>query len=146
MSARLESRIKRIGCLAVAVLTLWLSGLGCALCCSTGVVEACCTSGERTYSRASTLQRDCCKQTRKSCAPVRRDSISQMPDGSCSLLPQQPPSLIRLPDATSFFAAVIPPAQFIPPPEMDVPAPLCASSVLLANRGSTYLRCCAFLI
>ena len=146
MSALFLPRFKRIGCLAIVVLTLWLSGFGCALCCSTGGTDLCCTKEQITCNRPPEVLSDCCRQAWKQCAATTANSISQPIDASCSLLPNQTPSLLSVSSATSLFAAVLPVYQFSLRQETGVQAPVLAITALPANRGSTYLHCCAFLI
>ena len=134
--------VRRIGSLAIVVLTLWLGGFGCALCCSTGVTELCCTDNQTSCSN----QDLCCKQASKQCAESLADSISKPGGESCPLLPSQTASFVTQSSSTSLFAAVIPTHQFVPKLELDAQMPLNISSMLPANRGSTYLRCCVLLI
>ncbi len=146
MSALFLPGLKSIGCLAIAVVTLWLGGLGCVLCCSAGVVDSCCAGEQNTYSRQAPSITDCCKRVKKSCASAVGDSISQPPDAGCSLLPNQTPVLLRGPSATSLPADVIPVNWFLPEPDITLHAPVYSASILPANRGSTYLRRCVLLI
>jgi hypothetical protein len=147
MTTLFLSGFKRISCLAIAILTLWLSGLGCALCCSIGVIDPCCTSeGQNRCGRSSEAESDCCKRAEKQCASASDFSISPPLDASCSLLPNQTPSLIRLPSATSLFADALPVHVFSPKLDIAAYTPVYAVPALPANRGSTYLRCCVLLI
>jgi hypothetical protein len=143
MNAPLRSGLKQTGCLAVVLLTLWLNGFGCVLCCSTGLGDHCCTSNQNTCSPSSETEGDCCESGKK-----QHDSteVSKLPDAGCSLLPSQSPTEFRRLTATSLVAAVIAVIHFLPQLETGKRTPVFTLSTLPANRGSTYLHCCAFLI
>ena len=146
MSALSSAVFKKVGCLAITALTLWLGGFGCALCCSTGATDLCCAGEQSSCNGPASQVSDCCKQTGEQCATGNADSISQPPDGSCSLLPNQAASILTASSATNLFPAAIQTHQFIPKPEIDAHGPVYARSLLPSNRGSTYLRCCVLLI
>lgn len=146
MSALTSSAFRNVSCLAIVALMLWLGGFGCALCCSTGTTDLCCTGGQSTCNGPASEVIDCCKQTGEQCAASDTDSISKPIDGSCSLLPNQAASILTLSSATILFAAVVQTQQFVSRLETDAHNPVYARSMLPANRGSTYLRCCALLI
>jgi hypothetical protein len=146
MSPLPSAVFKKVSCLAIVALMLWLGGFGCALCCSTGTTDLCCTGEQSTCSGPASQVSDCCKRAGEQCAASNTDSISQPPDGSCSLLPNQAASILTVSSSTSLFAAAIQHHQFIPKPDIDAHTPVYARSLLLANRGSTYLRCCVLLI
>jgi hypothetical protein len=144
MSAPLQIGIKPISCLAVVLLTLWLSGFGCAFCCSTGLGNHCCSSQQN--SCATKAEADCCKPEKQQGASTDGDAISKLPNANCPLLPSQTPSEFRQSQVTSLLAAILPVTPFIPQLETDKYAPVFTNSLLPTNRGSTYLRCCVFLI
>lgn len=146
MSALSLYGFKKISCLAIVILTLWLSGFGCALCCSTGATDVCCAKEQTICNRPPEELSECCRKAEKRCVATTADSISQPIDASCSLLPNQTPSLLNLSSTTSLFAAVLPVYPFSLRLETGVQAPVYAGTALPNNRGSTYLRCCVFLI
>jgi hypothetical protein len=146
MIAHLSPVFKKFSCLAIVMLTFWLGGVGCALCCSTGVTEQCCPGEQDSCNDPATRESDCCSQAKTECAQSNTDSITQTPDSSCSLLPNHTPSLLSASSDKTFIAAVTQPYQFSPKLELDITAPQYVSSMLPANRGSTYLRCCVLLI
>lgn len=146
MNAPLQLSIKPISCLAVVLLTLWLSGFGCAFCCSTGLGNHCCKGNESDC--ATEAKADCCKSEKKSCALTETtgDAFSSLPEAGCPLLPNQTPSEFRQSHLINLIAVVLPVAPFMPQLEMDKYPPVFTNSLLPANRGSTYLRGCVFLI
>jgi hypothetical protein len=146
MIALLSPVFRKFNCLAIVMLTLWLGGVGCALCCSTGVTELCCTGEQNTCNERTSAVNDCCSQAKTQSAASNTDSITQTPDPSCSLLPNHTPSLLSALSDKTFIAAVIQSYLFSPKLEIDVNTPVYVSSALPANRGSTYLRCCVLLI
>jgi hypothetical protein len=146
MNKLFKPGLQKIGCLAVAMLALWLNGVGCAVCCSAGLIDACCTSDQRTCSNSSSGASDCCKEAEKQSSSVSGGSISRSPEAGCSLLPKQIPSLLRQASAPNLFAAVLPTYQFLPKPGLDPDTRGYTRLVLPANRGSTYLSCCVLLI
>jgi len=135
----------RFSCIAIVMLTVWLNGFGCALCCATKVTESCCVD-ERTASTDYGAP-SCCTQAQSKRASGSADAISQLPSAiGCVLLPDQTRSLApltrvstdlyeRLPVDNSSFATITDPRIV---PSNDPPSPL--------NRGGTYLRCCVLLI
>jgi len=144
MSALLQTGLKKTNCLAIVVLTLWLNGFGCALCCSTGVVDSCCTTAQNQGHHASA--NDCCKKAGEPGVAPRSSSFSPSPDAGCSLLPKQTPSVLRLSSATSLFADALPVYRVSPKLDIAAPDPIYGRPALPANRGSTYLGCCVLLI
>ena len=134
----------RLSCFAMIAITLWLGGVGCALCCATGVTQSC-----RLDERNATdcCVESCCISTEYKPATGSDDTISQWPVPiGCSLLPDQARSLALLtrvsddsPDGAPAFHLpfVIIRARSYPP-AIDSSLPL--------NRGDTYLRCCVLLI
>jgi hypothetical protein len=145
MKVPLSSGLKQISCLAVVLLTLWLNGFGCVLCCSTGLGDHCCSSEQSTCSPSSETEDDCCESEKKQYDSTEA-YISKLPDVGCSLLPSQAPTEFRRLNATSLVSAVLPVTHFLPQLETSERTPVSAISSLPANRGSTYLRCCTFLI
>jgi hypothetical protein len=146
MRAPLRTELKKLSCLAVTLITLWLSGFGCSLCCSTGAGNHCCTGKTTSCSSSSEVEADCCKSEKKHCAASASFSVSNLTDPTCSLLPSQMPGEFNRLSATNLVAAVVPVIHFSPPSEMDKHTLVFTGPALPANRGSTYLRCCVFLI
>ena len=135
----------RFSCITIVMLTAWLNGFGCALCCATKVTESCCV--EKRTASTNRGAKSCCAQVQTRRASGSEDAISQLPGAiGCVLLPDQTRSLApltrvstdlheRLPVANSSFATII---DLRIAPSNDPPSPL--------NRGGTYLRCCVLLI
>jgi hypothetical protein len=146
MRALFSPGLKKISGLAITVLTLWLGGFGCALCCATGINDLCCAPGQNSCCEPASSLSDCCARAENQCASTTAYSISQPPDASCPLLPSQEPSLRSLSGAASLFAAALSVHQFAPKLGPDIAIALYDSSVPPANRGSTYLRFCTLLI
>lgn len=146
MRIPLRLRIKQISCLAVMLLTLWLGGIGCALCCSTGAGDHCCSSNQSACSFSPETEDDCCSLEKTQCASTKGSAISKLPAAGCSLLPNQTPVELRRSNVTSLLATVLPVLHFLPQPEIDERDPVFVNSVPPSNRGSTYLRCCVLLI
>jgi hypothetical protein len=143
-SARLRLGIKQLSCFAVILLTLWLSGFGCAFCCSTGLGNHCCTS-QQNICGAET-QADCCKPEKMQSASTNEPVFSSLPDVGCPLLPNQTPGEFRQSNLTNLGVAIASVTPFILQPKAIKYAPVSTHSMLPANRGSTYLRCGVFLI
>ena len=149
--------LKNIACLAIIALTCWLGGFGCALCCSTAAAETCClneksTAGQHALPAGESFYGD----TAGPCSgwqPSKRESsfapgnvLSKTVNAGCSLLPGQEASLIYTPKTT---IDVVSPSQAIHiafSPGLTAPVQARSNVPLPANRGSTYLRCCVFLI
>lgn len=146
MSTLFSAVFKKVSCLAITVLTLWLEGFGCAFCCSTGTTDLCCTSKQSSCNQQASPVSDCCKQASGQYAAGSTDSMSRPPDRGCSLLPNQAASILTASSVISLLAAPIQNHHFIPKPEIDAHNPASARPLLPANRGSTHLRCCVLLI
>src|SRR5438128_91750 len=79
--------IKKIGSLAMILVTLWLGGVGCSSCCATGLADACCdgshkgqfscaTENEKTAScEASPTERSCCQKSSQSSKNVSTGAV-----------------------------------------------------------------------
>lgn len=135
----------KVTCLAMVALAMWLGGFGCALCCATGLTEACCL--DERNAPADCGVKSCCAQAKSMDASPSEDTVSPRAGViGCSLLPDQTRSLapltrvsIDLPDgvqALNNSIAIIGNRRIAP--FIDSPSPL--------NRGGTYLRCCVLLI
>jgi|SRR5215471_1915548 len=132
----------RIICLVVVTAILWLSGAGCAMCCSAGPLTGRCISDEMSCNPSG---QDCCKVARKQNDPTNDYSISSSNERGCSLLPKRmdarldrgailDPLIVALPVHGPLTALVL--SRNIPWSTESVPT----------NRGSTDLRRCVLLI
>lgn len=151
---------KKIGALAIILVTLWLGGVGCSSCCATGLADACCEEGHKkgfpcaTENQKAdsccetTTEKSCCqKSSQKNDSASTGASIKSLGSIGCSLLPA------RLEAFTSSVVKVE-----APPLQSEVPALLLilpvvlprtiftSDSSLIRNRGGTYIQHCALLI
>lgn len=147
----LSSNLKKVCSLVTLALALWLSGLGCALCCATLVTKDCCAE-YGTSTRWTALSQE---ESEPGCCFVDDQSSSHSPDDAiskraslkrCALLPNDETSLALIPHtliddhAGSTLSEPIllqPVALEIKPVEVDTSPP---------RRVDTYLRCCVLLI
>jgi hypothetical protein len=142
--------ILKIACLAVVLLTMWLGGFGCSLCCATGLTESCClnkTITKQVSSKAACAESGCCKRAKREIIPSSAETaLRSAGEIGCRLLPNQSASLTvaeRATDDRAIQGAAINAlpllgTSFHPSRIVDPPLP--------RNRGATYLRCCALLI
>ena len=135
--------IAKVSCLYIAVAALlWLNGIGCAICCSADL------AGQSRFQHHSACgasrKADCCIAAGEECGAVARKpglSVSRPAPGSCSLLPRQIPTFLPQPPAMECVRAVAcSPSQL---QSVVYRAPGLSRADSPANRGSTYLRCCA---
>jgi hypothetical protein len=150
---------KKIGSLAIILVTLWLGGVGCSSCCATGLADACCTGSHKgqfscasenekvTSCEESSSEKSCCQK------PFQRNKnastgavIQSLGSIGCSLLPA------HIEAFTSSFSGI---GEF--PLQSEVPTlPLAlpvlprtifnSDTPLIRNRGGTYIQHCALLI
>lgn len=146
MNIDLHRGLKQISCIAVMLLTLWLGGIGCALCCSTGAGDHCCSSNQSTCGLLSETEADCCSLEKTHYSSTEGSAISKLPDAGCSLLPNQTPVELRRSNLTSLLATLVPVIHFSPQLETDELNSVFVNSAPPSNRGSTYLCCCVLLI
>jgi hypothetical protein len=164
---------KQVGSFALVVLTLWLSGLGCSMCCIRDVATAHCEIEQVaavqptptvTPESCQKAELDCCKKpvSKPAKASSSRSTelriaaaksarrplqISQSSDVvGCSLLPKHIASLPVAPqygDNLDVGAEPVP-STFTAITHLNEPQFL--RPILPQNRGGTYLRLCVFLI
>jgi hypothetical protein len=164
---------KRVSSFALVVLTVWLSGLGCSMCCIRDVATAHCEIEQvaavqptPTVAQVSCqkAELDCCKKPvskpAKKSSPrsaewrITEAESAEMPlqisqsSGvvGCSLLPKHIPSLPVAPqyvDNLDVEAEPVP-STFTTITHLNEPQLL--RPILPQNRGGTYLRLCVFLI
>lgn len=137
----------RLGAAAIIVLALWGSGFGCLWCCASEWPAMMHQPGAAMahHNRPSCAsRRRCCESTQnKSRAAVSETSSTAdycCPIGAHKNGPATfPSSSQRQALAVTGIATVMPIiiTRAAPPPVADTPP---------ANKGSTYLRCCVFLI
>lgn len=142
--------LKKSFCLTVAVILLWLGGLGCALCCATMVTEACCA--EENSATLMILSPDesehgCC-QTSQSIGNSSNDSaISKTASlKGCSLLPRPETSLAVLPHIAGDEAIAPTRGDPLMFGDFAINIKIAAIHPSLPGRNDTYLRCCVLLI
>jgi hypothetical protein len=147
LAMRVRSISKRISCLAIAVIAMWLGGAGCALCCGLKAYRGCCgpepVASCHKINKTTRAEHSCCQQ--QSGDDRSTGSISQRAGfKGCSLLPNQATSL-----------AIISRFDSAPAPSEAQPAPVeiiaSRTAVLITHhisrhREPSYLRCCALLI
>jgi hypothetical protein len=154
----LASTYKRISCLAVVAVTLWLGGFGCSLCCATGAADSCCLDGHQSPARATARTAgatscdagaacSCCQSRRAERQSAQTDeAIGREGALGCSLLPNRLEGVTVHLTATDALVAQaeLPTRLFVADglarttSLLDTPPPL--------NRGGTYLRCGVLLI
>jgi hypothetical protein len=130
-------------------LAVWLSGVGCLLCCEAGAeaaeTEICaaaddCAMAEAEANNSETHgEEDCCSQHgERSDSPPCQDEGCIL-DGPPSELPRTPHlvQLIATPTSAAWNFAL---PDIPPPPSFTNWRPQ------FPNRRETYLRCCVFLI
>src|SRR5262249_23440165 len=135
----------------LTALILWLCGSGCVLCCSADVLRGCCMIQMTACSRepsptAHRCTADCCTEDRQ-LSTESDQAICDFGVGSCPLLGKQINGLVsrssslHSADSRTTIAGSSrrlfgsePGARAHQPP------------IRVANRGSTYLRCCVLLI
>jgi hypothetical protein len=138
-----SSTVMKTTCLAVIALSLWLGGMGCALCCATGLTESCCLNRNK-----ATAESDCCKRAKCESIPDNtKAALRSAREIGCTLLPNQSAGLAIVPRITDEAAIQVPAPNiysalitglYPSSRAVDPPSPL--------NRGGTYLLCCALLI
>jgi hypothetical protein len=155
----LASIYKKIGSLAVVVVTLWLGGFGCSLCCVTGATDSCClnekSSAQATTPASETTSCDTASVECSCCKPSKADgktsftgtSIQEEGGLGCSLLPSQIDG-VTAPTKSKHVALAI---QIELPSSTHVLNPYTRAAFVTdapspRNRGGTYLRCCVLLI
>ena len=158
-------------CLTALGLVAWLAGLGCVLGCSAATAsthhaasqahaaqneshpaEQESHSTEQPDSCAAMGGHDCCggkreagkKQDKRS--SVGADSHGGRTAMHCPLGGRHAADPARKVRVDTTPAAAAAPATQSPAPESNYAAPAYAADVLVRDRGSTYLRCCVFLI
>jgi hypothetical protein len=142
---------------AVLLLALWLGGLGCVIGCEMGTLAA---SRDEEHSNVSedscpSSGHDCCKKKPKSAedkeAETRESSaIANIPHGTdampscCPLAIQSadPARKSRFVDAPLVTTA----SRLLGTPDFQPSNAIPFTRLRVPDRGSTYLRCCVFLI
>ncbi len=142
-------RARRMSATAIILLALWGGGVGCLWCCASDLSKECCDKRSaatvHNMPQACSARRRCCESAESNqhaaieqapssaaahCCPIGAHTSgpaafpSSQPLQALALTISQPPALVAL-------TIEAPPFIFHPPP---------------ANKGSTYLRCCVFLI
>ena len=139
MRAGKSSKSKRICCLAISVIALWLGGLGCALCCGLDAADAFFDEKPAVSCHTTAHVEHCQKSTDST------DSISRQANlKDCSLLPNQTTSLAVTSRASD--APDLPEDQSMPTESLISHEEIFIPARLPLNRGQVYLRFCALLI
>lgn len=167
---------QKVSSVALVVLTLWLSGLGCGMCYIRDVAASVCestpaaqptpsvNSPEVSQESCQKEEADCCKKrvskpATKPASSTTEPSISKaksatmrlqiLPTSSvvtCSLLPKHIPGLIVAPQSSNNLEIEAPPVHATFAASAQTCEPQFFRPILPQNRGGTYLRCCVFLI
>jgi hypothetical protein len=164
---------KQVSSFALIVLTLWLSGLGCSMCCIRDVATTHCEIEQVAAIRPTPsvsqescqkAELDCCKKSVSK--PAKELSsrstelriteaksarmllqISQLSDVvGCSLLPKHIPSLPVAPQSYDNLDVEAEPVPSTFTAITHLNEPQFLPPILPHNRGGTYLRLCVFLI
>ena len=143
--------------LAASVLVLWLAGVGCIIGCEMNVAAAhhnresqTASEGEESCAMSSSAGHDCCKKEEDDDAAVGDAATNvrnpQTPaSASCCPLAKvsaDPARKISSKDVPLAIAGSGLPVA----PESRTSTTLPSSRLRVPDRGSTYLRCCVFLI
>ena len=145
----IPDRARRVSAIAIILLALWGGGVGCLWCCASDLPKECCDKrgGAMVHNLppACSVHRHCCEPTESNQHAAIHQAPSSAgahccPIGAHTSGPAAFPSSQQLqalgltitqPPAPVALTLAGPPFIFHPPP---------------ANKGSTYLRCCVFLI
>jgi hypothetical protein len=149
---------KKVGSLAIILVTFWLGGVGCSSCCATGLADACCTGSHTAQTHSvidnevassceeSSTEKSCCQKPQSDHTDSTGTVIQSLGNVGCSLLPAR---------IEAFISSVSSVDEL--PLQSEVPAlPLAlpvlprtvfnSDTSLIRNRGGTYIRHCALLI
>jgi hypothetical protein len=149
---------KKIGSLAIILVTLWLGGVGCSSCCATGFADACCTGSHKAQNHSVTnnevatscekspSEKSCCQESQSDHTDLTGTVMQSLGNVGCLLLPA------HIEAFTSSFSGI---GEF--PLQSEVPTlPLAlpvlprtifnSDTPLIRNRGGTYIQHCALLI
>jgi len=148
MIASASQPVRMIRRLAVFALVLWLAGVGCFLGCEMSVSAApvAKTEASGTADSCPMASHDCCQKAKGDGTQFTEPTQQRTDAPSCCPLTDQfaadPARKVRSADAP--LAAVVSELLFAsnynPTPKLSSQKPL------VSNKGSTYLRCCVFLI
>src|ERR1044071_8013480 len=93
------SRYSRVCASAVILITLWLGGVGCSLCCASSDQDSCCLREEKSNSGGSIFSDNSSCDTRSSCSCCRSQTAQRQRQNDaaitndaivgCSLLPNR---------------------------------------------------------
>ena len=142
MRTRKPSKGKRICCLAVSIIVLWLGGLGCGLCCGLEIVASCFDEKPALSCHATAHVDHCQKQTSDAHSTYSISGQASLKD--CSLLPNQARSLAITSRADN--AHALPEDQLTPTEGIIFHKEVFIPDHLPPNRGQVYLQLCALLI
>ncbi len=137
--------------LVAFTLALWLGGLSCALDCGVNVSTATATesqSSDKTESCPMNAGQDCCHKARTGEDAADATTATPLPSSSGQMFcypldsqPADPARKARSLDAPPALTAVALLSPVVEPYPATIPVRL-----TVRDRGSTYLRCCVFLI
>jgi hypothetical protein len=143
-------QINRIsGRLVALTLTLWLAGVGCVIGCEMNSPPPPVVESEAAVAAEDSCEafsgHDCCRKSKDNGAafvgtiPARKDDASCCPLAGQTADPARKASYLDAPLAVAGNGPLLTPNV-----RTSLTLPLMMPQI--ADRGSTYLRCCAFLI
>jgi hypothetical protein len=149
MVARLPQISRISGRLAALTLVLWLAGVGCVIGCEMNISAAPVVKSEASVIAKESCPafsgHDCCRESEDNgtasagTIPARKDGASCCPLAGQTADPARKASFPDAPLAVTGNGLL-----FTPNVKTSLTLPLKGPQI--ADRGSTYLRCCVFLI
>jgi hypothetical protein len=140
-SARFSERKRKAGMLALVFILLWSSGISCALCCANEAPD-----GGSQAERASASRHACCKPATSKARAAFTLTASATATTSCCLMGKHASGPAVLPQTVKHPASVAPIIQSPVEHSADLRLSPVTINAPPLNKGSTYLRGCAFLI
>jgi hypothetical protein len=148
-SSRFPERARRMSASAIILLALWSGGVGCLWCCASDLPKECCDKrGAATVHnlpQACSAHRRCCEPTESN----QRAAINQAPSTAaahCCPIGAHTSGPAAFPPSQQLEALALTISQSPAPVALTLDAPPFIFHPPPANKGSTYLRCCVFLI
>ena len=148
-SSRFPERARRMSATAIILLALWGGGVGCLWCCASDLPKECCD--KRSAATVQNMAR-ACSAHRRCCEPAESNqhaAIQQAPSSAaahCCPIGAHTSGPAAFPLSQQLQALALTVSQPSAPVAFTIEAPPFIFHPLPANKGSTYLRCCVFLI
>jgi hypothetical protein len=148
-SSPFPGRARRLSATAIILLALWSGGVGCLWCCASDLPKRGCD--ERSAAKAHHSQ-PACATRRRCCEPTesnRRAAIKEAPTSAaahCCPIGAHASGPAIFPSSSSRQALALVAIAPSLPVAKAADTPRFVSDTQPANKGSTYLRCCVFLI